>query len=801
MKKFFIIPATLATGALIVSCLSKDKASDASRNPSNYSASSCEPLKYSFASDIKSYTVPGYNIKKSACEVDVPPGLQNNEQVGDLADFEHLSEGADVYPYEWFMHLKSKVYSDDKIFNESFKGKYKGYYHELMDKKFGVLKAKHLESFRVVNGDKRKVKYLIPYVGLTASWNNIRYDSQFANKTDDVSNHSDAFAAYEDKNGNFVTETRIIREIEGKKSIRMVGTNCALCHSGAIEYGNKQIPIQGSPSMVNVRSFFKDMAGSTVFMLSSKDVLIEFLADIKKSNPSQFAHINPEKDGKKIAKDFAINFALATHAFQDVKYVDAFLDGLIKHSPLGLTRWISDKITLLKAKGGNNERLFKGIDAIKVALIDLLKVTYNLSDDDLAKTHLPQRMSYFAGLSVGIDPTTKETPSGFNRTDAFGRIGNLVLRGSHPVDITAPVSLPWMWGLKYMANLHYNGNSNSVIMRNVGQSLGLGAIILDGKTLDSTVNLHNLDKIEHLVHKIKVPEWKEVFKEESKVYTELKINEQLLPRGYEVYKKNCMSCHETNKFTGPSQVLREYKMFPLSTADGKCKVPQGNNLVEYECSPNTDRYAATNPIKPITDDSDPVLKRLIPFQDSIFNGVGGIKARYYEVYGISEKEQAVMEFQDIRGYEYFRDTYNGFDKQESFKNNYGNIAKGMGYKARHLSGVWSTAPFLHNGSVPTLWELLKPAKQRPKYFNVKSMRFDPKYIGAPVADWNRNNKPCSKKDKIDNEICFDTTKDGNSNVGHEWGVTLSESDKFALIEFLKYLPPEPEYSWSRDNQY
>lgn len=349
MKKFFIIPATFATGALIVSCLSKDKASDASRNPSNYSASSCEPLKYSFASDIKSYTVPGYNIKKSACEVDVPPGLQNNEQVGDLADFEHLSEGADVYPYEWFMHLKSKVYSDDKIFNESFKGKYKGYYHELMDKKFGVLKAKHLESFRVVNGDKRKVKYLIPYVGLTASWNNIRYDSQFANKTDDVSNHSDAFAAYEDKNGNFVTETRIIREIEGKKSIRMVGTNCALCHSGAIEYGNKQIPIQGSPSMVNVRSFFKDMAGSTVFMLSSKDVLIEFLADIKKSNPSQFAHINPEKDGKKIAKDFAINFALATHAFQDVKYVDAFLDGLIKHSPLGLTRWISDKITLLKA--------------------------------------------------------------------------------------------------------------------------------------------------------------------------------------------------------------------------------------------------------------------------------------------------------------------------------------------------------------------------------------------------------------------------------------------------------------------
>ena len=44
------------------------------------------------------------------------------------------------------------------------------------------------------------------------------------------------------------------------------------------------------------------------------------------------------------------------------------------------------------------------------------------------------------------------------------------------------------------------------------------------------------------------------------------------------------------------------------------------------------------------------------------------------------------------------------------------LAAGFGYKARPLNGVWATAPFLHNGSVPTLWDLLQPVEKRPKQF-------------------------------------------------------------------------------------
>lgn len=811
MKKIYFSVFVITFGFVFTSCLTQQKmepglnknsSRNSSRNPTNSNSDkNCESMKYqgiSKAENLQSaYSRPGFNTLTQKCEVEIPIGLSK----GDWADFEHLSEGADVYPYEWFMNLKSAVFPDDQIYGENLKGNYKQFFHQFLDKKFGILKTNEEFSFKKVNGTPRRVKYLIPYAGLTASWNNFPVDDSYIQSTNDVSNSADAFAEYDNENikSELTPENRIIKEINGIKSIRMVGTNCALCHSGSISYDGKLLPVQGAPSMVNVRGFFKDMAGSTVLMLTKKEVLEEFLTNIKKSDPQVFKHLNPKVDANKISDEFVKDFAKATNIFAHLSKKEGESSVLGKASNLTANAYnliidygiilkkVSAGITLLKAKGGDNSRLFEGIAAINRGLVKLLKTTYNLTDEDLQASHLGRRMEYFAKLSVGIDPSTTETPSGFNRTDAFGRIGNLVLRGSNPVDITAPVSLPWIWGLKYMANLHYNGNSNSVIMRNVGQSLGLGAIILD-KDLTSTVNVHNLNKLEHLVHQIKVPEWKEVFKESKD--SAIKINPDLLPRGNQIYSSNCMHCHESNKFVGPSQVLREYQMFPLSSKDGKCRDYKSNQ--EYDCSPNTDPFAALNPIKPIR---DPILKHLIPFEESIYKGVGGIKAKYYKDHQVSQEQQKEMEFYNIRGYEFFRDTYNGFSKQGEFYNNYGDMEPGMGYKARHLSGVWATGPFLHNGSVPTLWELLKPSVQRPKYFNVKSMNFDPKFIGAPEKDWNRNNKKCELKNKIDKEICFDTGLSGNSNVGHEWGTELSDSDKLALIEFLKYLPSEPEYSW------
>jgi hypothetical protein len=55
------------------------------------------------------------------------------------------------------------------------------------------------------------------------------------------------------------------------------------------------------------------------------------------------------------------------------------------------------------------------------------------------------------------------------------------------------------------------------------------------------------------------------------------------------------------------------------------------------------------------------------------------------------------------------------------------------YRARPLNGVWATAPYLHNGSVPSLYWMLKPAAERPKQFCMGARDFDPQHVGLHVT--------------------------------------------------------------------
>jgi hypothetical protein len=100
------------------------------------------------------------------------------------------------------------------------------------------------------------------------------------------------------------------------------------------------------------------------------------------------------------------------------------------------------------------------------------------------------------------------------------------------------------------------------------------------------------------------------------------------------------------------------------------------------------------------------------------------------------------------------------------------------YEARVLQGIWAAAPYLHNGSVPTLAELLKPAAQRVKQFKI-GPAYDPVNVGLaveqPQFDYTVTTTDCSD------------LSSGNSNCGHEFGTQLTDSEKKALLEYLKTL--------------
>jgi hypothetical protein len=116
------------------------------------------------------------------------------------------------------------------------------------------------------------------------------------------------------------------------------------------------------------------------------------------------------------------------------------------------------------------------------------------------------------------------------------------------------------------------------------------------------------------------------------------------------------------------------------------------------------------------------------------------------------------------------------------------------YRARPLNGVWATAPYLHNGSVPSLYWMLKPAAERPKKFCIGARDFDPQQVGY------RAETSCKKGETLFSATGPDGSAiHGNSVLGHSLegtpgpgkpgviGRMLSEEERYDLIEYLKTL--------------
>lgn len=104
--------------------------------------------------------------------------------------------------------------------------------------------------------------------------------------------------------------------------------------------------------------------------------------------------------------------------------------------------------------------------------------------------------------------------------------------------------------------------------------------------------------------------------------------------------------------------------------------------------------------------------------------------------------------------------------------------KTNGYANMPLDGIWLRAPYLHNGSVPTLRNLLETPENRPKVFYRGNDVFDRENVGFVSNIAQEENKKFFK---------FDTSILGNSNSGHLYGTDLSSEDKNALIEYMKKL--------------
>jgi len=338
--------------------------------------------------------------------------------------------------------------------------------------------------------------------------------------------------------------------------------------------------------------------------------------------------------------------------------------------------------------------------------------------------------------------------AGFGREDAFGVIFNEVA-GTQlglPENLRsadAPVSFPHLWGTPKLAWVQYIGLAANPIGRNIGEVLGVfghidypDTVTKDGFT--SSVLVKNLYELESWVDQLSAPKWPAQFPP---------IDAAKAARGKEIYseKNRCSGCHalqpypmsdaKANKF---GKQFVNIKMIPLAKI----------GTDPLAATRATERMAKTGKLAPYFKGAEEV-----PVAQILFLAVDRIFTHEAATLGLTEEQQVA---------------YAGFRFPSQDPPNL------VAYKARPLEGIWATAPFLHNGSVPNLYELLLPSTRRSKQFAVGSREFDPKRVGYVVA-------------QSPGAYTFDTSLPGNSNAGHDYASDLSEEDRWALVEFLKTL--------------
>jgi mono/diheme cytochrome c family protein len=111
-----------------------------------------------------------------------------------------------------------------------------------------------------------------------------------------------------------------------------------------------------------------------------------------------------------------------------------------------------------------------------------------------------------------------------------------------------------------------------------------------------------------------------------------------------------------------------------------------------------------------------------------------------------------------------------------------------GYQAPPLDGVWATAPYFHNGSVPTVYHVLN-SKARPKLFTrsygTAEEDYDSQKLGLKITVLEE--MPNAKMPALERRKIYDTTLPGRGNTGHPFGDELTEAERRAVIEYLKTL--------------
>ena len=548
-----------------------------------------------------------------------------------------------------------------------------------------------------------------------------------------------------------------------------IGFTCAACHTNQINYKGKAIRIDGGPAMADMNNFMVDLEKA---LLATKD---------STAKSTRFVKAVLDRNGFDKIIMSGRNYSSEKEVTEDL---DVYTNRIrsyntINHSgtKYGYAR--------LDAFGRIYNRVLEHV----LTRDDLAKVLTEVLEPEQAK-------DIIAGIDEDIIGNEEfdhllEKMEKLMVAKKIRRRTIIDIRNKIFIKADAPVSYPFLWDIAQHDYVQWNGIASNAgvgpIGRNTGEVIGVFGILdwqrKPGWTLSSlisgqgfsdshisyqsSVNVRNLRHIEDQLKELQSPQWPGIFP---------KIKPERAAKGNELFAKFCSSCHEDiDRSAADRRVIAQ--MIKLKTIGTDRKMAENSvNYVGYsgivrglslgvgvgklyiqEKAPVAALLTATTTGVVATPDAD--KWKITRAAEWIYDLV----AAYF-----TNDVKATIK----------RGNYNPDTTVDPF-------ASLSAYKARPLNGIWATAPYLHNGSVPTLYDLLLPKKRdkdpedgeyRPDRFTVGHREFDPEKVGFITV----------KSD--DRKLLFETHRKGNSNAGHEYHARkLTKEERMALVEYMKTL--------------
>jgi cytochrome c5 len=589
-----------------------------------------------------------------------------------------------------------------------------------------------------------------------------------------------------------------------------VGYTCAACHTGQINYKGQAVRIDGGPAMADMVGFLTALQHA-MEAAQSGEKQKAFVADVLKLKNDYSSEKDVIADLEKW-KNTLLRYNVVNHS--EVEYGHARLDAFgriynrVVQYAISRDQLAKELALVVVYRGDEKVRLLN--DSVVEKVLQGIGDKIVLSDDDFALVikRLLSKEPGYPGLGL----------------KDFLYVRNQIF---NPPD--APVSYPFLWDISHSDYLQWNGLAANAgpgpLGRNTGEVIGVFGILdwgeqdtswlhplaklqkfspsalLSGQRnkkhvigFNSSINLFNLQRLESRLRDLKSPEWPFCRNDKDEYYLpepqkdvapsspkycpghDKRFNDEQRSRGELVYIDRCQACHTVVDRSAWDRVVVGH----MSDVDriGTDPAMAENGVKRNGKSGNfTDTYQQTEAGSVIVKEDAPVVQILTAATKGVIATPDADKwwpRRMGEwVYAL------VMSFADNTIKESVK---NGDYDPDTAARPYASL---HAYKGRSLNGIWATAPYLHNGSVPTLWDLLLPAAQRPKSFQVGAREFDPDKVGFRSAGYDGTNFNSS-------------LQRGNQNTGHDKyclpdeketpeGGCLTEKQRRDLIEYLRSL--------------